>query len=50
MTRRLTTGLTELDDALGGGLVPGTLTIIAGATGIGKTQFGTHFLHAEGTE
>ena len=49
MTRRLTTGLTELDEALGGGLVPGTLTIIAGATGIGKTQFGTHFLHAETT-
>ncbi len=49
MTRRVTTGLTELDDALGGGLVPGTLTIFAGATGIGKTQFGMHFLHAQTT-
>lgn len=28
---------------LGGGLLPGTLTVVAGATGIGKTQFGLHF-------
>lgn len=28
---------------LGGGLLPGTLTVVAGATGIGKTQLGLHF-------
>src|SRR5262249_56733534 len=33
-------GLEELDRALGGGLLPGTLTVLAGATGIGKTQLG----------
>lgn len=50
MTRRLTTGLAELDEALGGGLLPGTLTIIAGATGVGKTQFGMHFLQADAAQ
>lgn len=29
-----------LDARLGGGLVPGTLTVLAGATGAGKTQLG----------
>lgn len=43
MTHRISTGLLELDEALGGGLLPGTLTLIAGATGVGKTQFGMHF-------
>jgi KaiC/GvpD/RAD55 family RecA-like ATPase len=33
-------GIAELDRALGGGLLPGTLTVIAGATGAGKTQLG----------
>jgi len=33
-------GLEDLDRALGGGLLPGTLTVLAGATGIGKTQLG----------
>jgi KaiC/GvpD/RAD55 family RecA-like ATPase len=32
--------LPELDQILGGGLLPGTLTVIAGATGAGKTQLG----------
>ena len=31
---------------LGGGLLPGTLTVVAGATGIGKTQLGVHYAHA----
>ena len=30
----------HLDRCLGGGLLPGTLTVIAGATGAGKTQLG----------
>lgn len=33
-------GLEVLDNLLGGGLRPGTLTVIAGATGAGKTQLG----------
>src|ERR1700744_4649315 len=33
-------GIEELDRALGGGLLPGTLTVMAGSTGIGKTQLG----------
>ncbi|MGD9854577.1 MAG: RAD55 family ATPase [Planctomycetaceae bacterium] len=41
--KRIHTGLTELDDLLGGGLLPGTLTVVLGATGIGKTQLGLHF-------
>jgi KaiC/GvpD/RAD55 family RecA-like ATPase len=40
------TGLPPLDDLLGGGLVPGTLTVVVGATGIGKTQLGLHFANA----
>lgn len=36
-------GISGLDDALGGGLIPGTLTMIVGATGVGKTQLGMHF-------
>ena len=45
-------GLPALDRQLGGGLLPGTLTAIAGATGAGKTQLGlrwaAHGLEAEG--
>ena len=46
MTSRLSTGLSQLDEMLGGGLLPGTLTVVVGATGIGKTQLGLHFAHA----
>jgi len=42
---RFQTGIPALDDALGGGLLPGTLTVVAGATGIGKTQLGLQFAH-----
>jgi hypothetical protein len=38
-------GLEELDRALGGGLLPGTLTVMAGATGVGKTQAGLRWAH-----
>lgn len=34
-----TTGLPDIDNALGGGYPPGTLIVFAGATGSGKTQF-----------
>jgi KaiC/GvpD/RAD55 family RecA-like ATPase len=43
---RLSTGILELDGHLGGGLLPGALTVLAGATGIGKTQLGLDFLNA----
>lgn len=45
-TNRLSTGIAELDAHLGGGLLPGTLTVVIGATGIGKTQLGVSFAHA----
>ena len=35
--RRLVTGIGELDRVLGGGLVPGSLVLIGGAPGIGKS-------------
>src|SRR6476469_3691516 len=44
--QRQSTGIALLDEALGGGLVPGTLTVIAGATGIGKTQLGLQIANA----
>lgn len=43
---RLSTGIEGLDDLLGGGLLPGTLTAVVGSTGIGKTQFGIQFTNA----
>jgi KaiC/GvpD/RAD55 family RecA-like ATPase len=49
---RLSFGIEALDRDLGGGLLPGTLTVIAGATGVGKTQLGLRWadagLRAEG--
>lgn len=46
MPARQTTGVPGLDELLGGGLLPGTLTVVAGATGIGKTQLGLQFANA----
>ena len=43
---RHSTGVPRLDDALGGGLIPGVLAVVMGATGIGKTQFGVSYAHA----
>lgn len=43
---RLSTGVPGLDQRLGGGLLPGTLTVVVGATGVGKTQFGLQFAQA----
>jgi KaiC/GvpD/RAD55 family RecA-like ATPase len=45
-TTRFSTGIPSLDALLGGGLLPGTLTVVAGATGIGKTQLGIQFARA----
>ncbi|HEV3122133.1 MAG TPA: ATPase domain-containing protein [Isosphaeraceae bacterium] len=47
MTRdRQLFGIPELDQLLGGGLIPGTLTVVAGATGVGKTQLGLRWANA----
>jgi KaiC/GvpD/RAD55 family RecA-like ATPase len=43
---RQSTGVPGLDELLGGGLIPGTLTVVVGATGIGKTQLGVQFANA----
>ena len=43
---RLSTGVAGLDQHLGGGLLPGTLTVVVGSTGIGKTQLGLQFAAA----
>ncbi len=44
--QRLSTGIEGLDERLGGGLLAGTLTVVVGSTGIGKTQFGLQFARA----
>ena len=43
---RHSTGIDQLDEKLGGGLLPGTLTVVVGATGVGKTQLGIQFANA----
>lgn len=40
---RHSTGVPGLDEHLGGGLIPGTMTVVYGATGIGKTQLGVQY-------
>jgi KaiC/GvpD/RAD55 family RecA-like ATPase len=47
---RHSTGIPGLDELLGGGLLPGTLTVVCGATGIGKTQLGLQFCNAGTTQ
>jgi KaiC/GvpD/RAD55 family RecA-like ATPase len=46
VTHRQSTGIPGLDDHLGGGLLPGTMTVLVGSSGIGKTQFGIQYAHA----
>jgi DNA repair protein RadA/Sms len=41
---RLSTGIGELDNVLGGGIVPGSLILIGGAPGIGKSTLTTMVL------
>ena len=43
---RQSTGVPGLDELLGGGFLPGTLTVVVGATGIGKTQLGIQYAQA----
>jgi circadian clock protein KaiC len=44
--RRLSTGVPDLDEMLGGGLWPGSTTLLAGPSGSGKTLTALHFLRA----
>ncbi len=46
LTGRQGFGIDELDRRLGGGLLAGTLTVVAGATGTGKTQLGLRWADA----
>jgi circadian clock protein KaiC len=44
--RRVTTGIAELDDMLGGGVLASSSTMALGFAGSGKTTLGVHFLTA----
>jgi DNA repair protein RadA/Sms len=52
-TPRLSTGISEADRSLGGGLVPGSITLLGGEPGIGKstllTQISGHISNIKGT-
>lgn len=48
--QRYSTGVPGLDECLGGGLLPGTLTAVVGASGIGKTQLGLQFAQSGVTQ
>jgi len=52
VSERLGTGITEFDRVLGGGLVPGSLVLLGGEPGIGKStlllQAAAHFASAQG--
>jgi len=44
--RRLSTGIRELDEMMGGGIPSGDAVVVAGPTGSGKTTLTTHFVRA----
>jgi DNA repair protein RadA/Sms len=44
-TRHDPTGVTELDRVLGGGVVPGSVTLLAGEPGVGKSTLLTKVVH-----
>lgn len=50
---RIQTGISELDRVLGGGLVPGSVVLLGGAPGIGKStlllQWGAAWEHSDGS-
>lgn len=45
MSRRVSTGINGLDEVLKGGFPEGTVVIVEGAPGTGKTTFGLQFLY-----
>ncbi|MCQ1534220.1 hypothetical protein FTO70_00615 [Methanosarcina sp. KYL-1] len=42
---RISSGINELDERLGGGYPAGRVLLVTGGTGTGKSIFGLHFLH-----
>ena len=46
---RLSSGMTGLDEVLGGGLPPNAITLIAGSPGTGKTTLAHHFVFHNAT-
>ncbi|GHT24947.1 recombinase RecA [Planctomycetales bacterium] len=44
--QRQSTGVPGLDEKIGGGLLPGTMSVLVGSSGIGKTQFGLQYANA----
>jgi len=43
VNEQLSAGVPEIDELLGGGIERGTVTVISGPSGVGKTTTGTHF-------
>ncbi|OYR84584.1 recombinase RecA [Halorubrum sp. E3] len=43
---QMSSGIPEIDELLGGGLERGTVTIVSGPTGVGKTTLSTQFMKA----
>ena len=48
--KRIATGVAGLDGAIGGGLPSGSITVLAGPPGSGKTTFGLNFLDLSSKE
>ena len=46
--KRYSTGYARLDQALGGGIIPGVLTLVLGSSGVGKTHLGVSFAAGTG--
>ncbi len=46
MVERLSTGIEGLDEKMEGGFVKGSINLVVGKTGTGKTQFCCSFIHA----
>ena len=46
--KRIGTGISGLDEAIGGGLPAGSVTVLVGPPGSGKTSFGLSFLNLAG--
>ena len=43
---RMQTGIPGLDELIGGGLIPNSLTLLTGTTGTGKTITSSHFIYS----
>jgi len=43
---RMKTGIPGIDELIGGGLIPNSLTLLTGTTGTGKTIMSSHFIYS----